>query len=50
MVQLRPVIFILGLILAGLAAAMLVPMLLDLGHGHRDWRAFAESPRARASC
>jgi trk system potassium uptake protein TrkH len=42
-VAFRPVLFILGLILAGLAAAMLVPMLLDLDHGHRDWRAFAES-------
>lgn len=43
MVAFRPVLFILGLILSGVAAAMLVPMLLDLAHGHRDWRAFAES-------
>jgi trk system potassium uptake protein TrkH len=43
MIQIRPVLFILGLILAGLAASMVVPMLFDLDHGHRDWRAFAES-------
>jgi trk system potassium uptake protein TrkH len=41
MVQLRAVLFILGLILAALAAMMLVPLLFDIDHGHRDWRAFA---------
>jgi len=41
MVQVRAVLFILGLILAAFAAAMMIPLLFDLDHGHRDWRAFA---------
>jgi trk system potassium uptake protein TrkH len=40
-VQFRAVFFILGIILAAFAAAMLVPMVFDLDHGHPDWRAFA---------
>jgi trk system potassium uptake protein TrkH len=43
MVDIRTVPFILGLILAGFAGAMLVPMLFDLDHGHRNWQAFAEA-------
>src|SRR5688572_2659417 len=43
MVQVRAVLFILGLILAALAAMMMVPLLFDIAHGHRDWRAFAEA-------
>jgi trk system potassium uptake protein TrkH len=43
MIKVRPVLFLLGIILAGLAAAMLVPLLFDLDHGHRNWEAFAES-------
>lgn len=43
MIQIRAVLFILGLILAGLAAAMLIPMLVDLDHGHGNWTAFAEA-------
>jgi trk system potassium uptake protein TrkH len=39
-VQVRPVLFILGLILAAVGLAMLVPMAFDLDHGHPDWRAF----------
>lgn len=41
MVQVRPVLFILGLVLGAFALAMLVPMVFDLDHGHPDWRAFA---------
>ncbi len=41
MVQFRPVLFILGLILGAFSLAMLVPMVFDLDHGHPDWRAFA---------
>ena len=43
MVQVRAVLFILGLILAAFAAAMLIPLLFDVVHGHRDWRAFAQA-------
>lgn len=43
MVQVRAVLFILGLILAAFAAMMAIPLLFDLDHGHRDWRAFAGS-------
>ena len=40
MLDLRPVFFVIGLLLAMLAALMLIPMLVDLGVGHEDWRAF----------
>ena len=41
MVQVRAVLFILGLILAAFAAMMAIPLLFDLDHGHRNWSAFA---------
>ncbi len=41
MVQVRAVLFILGLILAAFGAMMAIPLLFDLDHGHRDWAAFA---------
>jgi trk system potassium uptake protein TrkH len=41
MVQVRAVLFILGLILAAFAAMMVIPLLFDLDHGHRNWAAFA---------
>ncbi len=43
MVQVRAVLFILGLILAAFAATMTIPLLFDLDHGHRNWEAFAEA-------
>ena len=43
MVQVRAVLFILGLILAAFAAMMMIPLLFDLDHGHRNWAAFAEA-------
>ncbi|HEY7607905.1 MAG TPA: TrkH family potassium uptake protein [Alphaproteobacteria bacterium] len=43
MVQVRAVLFILGLILAAFGAAMAIPLLFDLDHGHRNWTAFAEA-------
>jgi trk system potassium uptake protein TrkH len=43
MVQGRAVLFILGLILAALASMMMIPLLFDLDHGHRNWGAFAEA-------
>src|SRR5262245_3900260 len=41
MVQVRAVLFILGLILAAFAAMMMIPLVFDLDHGHRDWASFA---------
>ena len=32
---------IVGLILAAFAAMMMIPLLFDLDHGHRNWAAFA---------
>ncbi len=43
MVAIRPVLFILGIILTAFAAMMTIPMLFDLDHGHRNWTAFAEA-------
>ena len=43
MVQVRAALFILGLILCGFAAAMLIPLAFDLDHGHRNWRAFGSA-------
>jgi trk system potassium uptake protein TrkH len=40
LVQIRPVLFVLGLVLGVFGLAMLVPMAFDLDHGHPDWRAF----------
>lgn len=39
--DLRPVLFILGLLLCITAAGMVLPMLADLASGHPDWRVFA---------
>jgi trk system potassium uptake protein TrkH len=39
--QVRAVLFILGLILAAFATMMVIPLLFDLDHGHRNWAAFA---------
>jgi len=41
LVDLRPVVAILGMLLLGLAAAMLVPMAVDLVMGSPDWSSFA---------
>ena len=43
MVDLRPVLFVLGILLATLAAAMLVPALVDAAHGGPDWSGFVLS-------
>jgi trk system potassium uptake protein TrkH len=37
----RPVLFVLGILLAALAAAMLLPLVVDLANGDSDWQAFA---------
>jgi trk system potassium uptake protein TrkH len=41
--DLRPVLYIVGIFLCMLACGMVVPMSLDLIDDHEDWRAFAVS-------
>ncbi|HEX6979574.1 MAG TPA: TrkH family potassium uptake protein [Alphaproteobacteria bacterium] len=41
MLDLRPVFFIIGILLAVLAAAMMLPVLLDVAQGNIDWQVFA---------
>ena len=43
MIDLRPVAFVIGVLLSILAAAMLVPAAVDLMLGHRDWEVFVAS-------
>ncbi len=43
MLDLRPVFFIIGLMLAGLGLFMFIPMLVDLSFEGRSWAAFAMS-------
>lgn len=43
LIDLRPVGFVLGLLLTALGAAMLVPLGLDLWRGDPNWQAFFES-------
>ena len=40
MLQLRPILFALGLMLCTIAAAMLLPALVDLADNHPGWKAF----------
>jgi trk system potassium uptake protein TrkH len=40
-IEYRPVLFFLGILLSGLAAAMIVPALVDASYGSSDWQAFA---------
>jgi trk system potassium uptake protein TrkH len=42
-VDLRPVLFVLGILLATLAAAMLVPAVVEAAHGGPDWGVFVLS-------
>lgn len=43
MIQLRPIFFSLGLMLCTIAAAMVLPAVVDLADGHDDWRVFFTS-------
>ena len=43
MFDLRPVGYVIGLLVTMLGAAMLLPLLIDLGEGLGHWPAFAES-------
>ena len=39
----RPVVHIIGLLLAGMAGFMLLPAMLELANGSNDWRVFVEA-------
>ena len=40
MIDFRPILFVIGILLTTLAAAMLPPLLVDLHDGNSDWRVF----------
>lgn len=46
MLDVRPIFFVIGILLVTLAAGMMVPALTDLVAGHSDWRVFAGSASA----
>ena len=39
----RPISFVMGLLILGLAAIMMIPAIVDLGEGNPDWRVFVAS-------
>ena len=41
MIELRPVLFVIGLLLSILAIAMVIPAVVDSAVGHPDWLVFA---------
>ena len=43
MLDFRPILFILGLLLTTLALAMTLPALVDVVTGHADWQVFLAS-------
>ncbi|WP_435259622.1 TrkH family potassium uptake protein [Thioclava sp. FR2] len=43
MIDLRPIAYVIGLLIAALGAFMLFPLVLDLAHGDDHWRAFFRS-------
>ncbi len=43
MIDLRPVVFIIGILLVILAIAMVIPAFVDVAVGHSDWQVFAAS-------
>jgi len=43
MIDLRPIIFVLGILLCVLAVAMVIPAIIDALVGHPDWQVFAAS-------
>ena len=40
MIELRPIIFVLGILLSILAVAMVIPAIVDIAVGHPDWQVF----------
>ncbi len=43
MIDLRPVVFVLGTLITILALAMIIPAIVDYSAGHADWEVFAAS-------
>ena len=43
MIDFRPIIFVLGILLSILAVAMMLPAVVDAASGHADWQVFAAS-------
>ena len=43
MLDFRPIVFVIGILLTTLALAMCAPMAADLADGHSDWKVFAGS-------
>ena len=43
MIELRPVIFVLGILISVLAMAMVIPAIVDALVGNPDWQVFAAS-------
>ena len=41
MIELRPVVFVIGILLSILAVAMTIPAILDIAVGHPDWQVFS---------
>ena len=39
----RPITFVIGILLSILAAAMILPALVDIAYGHADWAVFLAS-------
>jgi trk system potassium uptake protein TrkH len=40
LIQLRPIVFVVGLMLCTIAAAMVLPAVVDVADGHEDWKIF----------
>lgn len=41
MIELRPIIFVIGILLSVLAVAMIIPAIVDISVGHPDWQVFS---------
>ena len=50
MLDLRPVGYVVGLLVAVLGIAMILPMLVDIAEGRGHWRVFAEAGLVTALC
>ena len=40
MIRFRPIVFVVGLMLCTMAAAMILPAIVDVADGHEDWKVF----------
>jgi trk system potassium uptake protein TrkH len=40
MIEMRPVIFVIGILMSVLAVAMIIPAIVDIAVGHPDWQVF----------